>query len=133
MIFITEICIKHDFFKMISKERNFPWNIDIYGYMDIFFSKCRCFQIYLLLAKNDFFKVITKNVIFLEMLVFLEIWTKHVFFKMISKTLFSSKYWYSWHFRIYGQKPIFQKKNPFSRNVDTDILTKNDLFYLMSK
>ena len=87
LICITEIWIKHDFFKMIAKERNFPWNIDIYGYMNIFFSKCRYFQIYLLMAKNNFFKVITKNVIFLEMLVFSEIWTKHVFFKMISKNV----------------------------------------------
>ena len=74
----------------------------------------------LLDIKNDIFKMITKNVVFLEILIFLGICAKNNLFKDIykkSKTIFIkwsqklslfSKCWYFW---TYKEKNIFSKRS----------------------
>ena len=94
---------KQLFYQNDAKKRNFPWNIDIYGYMD----------------KNIFFSVWSQNsIICLEILIFTVIWTKNDFLKIISKTCFTPKCWYLWK---YEQKNIFSTKVVF---VDILIFSK---------
>ena len=117
MLIFFDILTKNCHFKEISKNLKksiFCLNFDIFRYMGQY-----------RFLKSDL------NVIFLEMLIFLEIWGKPFFQIHRKKTLLSSICWY---FRIYEQKTIISK---WSQNnivfiemlIILDILTKN--YYVM--
>ena len=89
--FESDMWTKKDFFQMISKQRHFYRNIDIYGLMDKkpFFFKIISKNLLLLIywyfrmyGKKQFWSV-TKNCTLLEMLIFLDEWTKKNFSKEI--------------------------------------------------
>ena len=64
------------------------------------------------MGKQHFFKVLRKNLFFLEMLIFLDIWTKNFFQRVLTKSSFS------WNFDISKNDFFSNLKNfPFSRNV----------------
>ena len=104
ILIFTDLWTKNKFSKL-SQKHALPRNVDIYGDMD----RKRFFQNDL---KN---RVIPKKVIFVEILIFTDLWTNNFFFKMIAKTFFSksSKEKYLFlqflYFWIYGQKTIFSK------------------------
>ena len=112
---VSEIWAKNFFLKFISKHRPFPRNVDI------------CF-----------FKVIPKIfVIFLELFIFAEIWTKNCYYfhyYYYKKKSFSSKYWYCCR---YEQKLFFQydsKRTYFPRQIDIkETWIKNNFFIVIQK
>ena len=98
-ILIYILLFKNWFFKW-SQERVLTRNVDIYRDMD----------------KND----LSRNVVFVEMLIFSDICTKNDFWKwaqniviFIEMLIFSDIHMYLflefWYFRIYGQKTVFFK------------------------
>ena len=65
-------------------------------------------------AKKIFSKLSQKNVLLFEILIFADICAKTDFFKLISKTSLSLKFWY---FRTYGQKCSFSQNFDISFDV----------------
>ena len=76
-----------NYFKVIPKQRPFPRNSDIYADLD----------------KKPFLKIISKDVLFVDMLIFSKIWAKSNFKK------WSKKHVLLWYFRMYGEKTSFSK------------------------
>ena len=93
---------KKTFFKVISKKRPFSENVDIIYVDDIG-------------QKTTFSKWSQNNLIFLEMLTLLVMWSKNCFFKEISRK--SLEFWY-WYFQI---------------DLEKNVWTKNDLFKIFFK
>ena len=75
----------------------------------LFFSKCWNFRKYGQ-KKKDFFEVISKNIIFLGVLIILEILVKKRFSNW-AQNIVPLK---CWHFWIYGQKKEILRKSSFS-------------------
>ena len=84
------------FFKVISKQRNFSQNVKIFRY--------RC-KIWLLPKWSQ------SDVLYLEILIFLDMWERNNFFIDILKWVLLLEYCY---FRRYGQKTIFPKSSQYN-------------------
>ena len=82
-------------------------------------------------TKNVFFKMISRNVVFVEIFILSDIWTNNDFSEWSQYNVIFSKCWY---FCTYGQKAIFSKnpdKSTFFSNCDIIGYMGKKLFFEM--
>ena len=153
ILIFTALWTRNDFLKLSQKT---CFYVDIYGYNKRLFQND--LKITTFSWKYWYLHIFGQKTIFIEILIFTDLWTKNDFLNWSQKMCFSPKFWF---LRRYGQKTGFQndlksvvftdmlivsdvwakkifksdfKITSFSRNVDIyEYIGKNDFFKMISK